>query len=128
MEIVYLTLIDFVLSAALLVAIFKIPRLRNRAAGGLNIAMSYLSGYFRSVQTVNTETNPRDEMRRAVVTGLLANQVTVAELSQKVEEAMDQLFPPADFSDDEEDQDEEDQDEEDENHPFPIKGGEHENQ
>lgn len=55
--IVFLVILDFVLSALLLIAIFKIPRLRYRAAEGLHIAMSYVSSYFRPVVNVYVDEN-----------------------------------------------------------------------
>jgi hypothetical protein len=81
-----LEVLEFFLCAALIVAVVKIPRLRNRVMSSLNLIMSYLSGYFRSVQTVNVpDPNYRQQLIQAAVTGMLANPNFSRELDIKAE-------------------------------------------
>ena len=97
-QIIILTLIDFVLTAALLVAIFKIPSLRYRAKAGLDIAMSYLGSYFRS---------PETSYRERLIVAAIASGKGASEAERIADEVLAGGYEEVDGEPDYEDEDSE---------------------
>ena len=72
-QIIAMELLDFTLCALVLVVVMKNRRLRNRAARGLDIALTYLSGYFRPQVTVNVPEPDYQRQERVMIAAALAS-------------------------------------------------------